>query len=211
MIKKFLTSQIIVNLILLSPLMSQTLSGIYSLRGVREMASAFKFEPDGSFQFFYSYGAVDRFAEGNYKIEGDKVILMSTKEGGKDFEVINQKKKGNKYFIKVVDPNSYLTENILVIGIKADQKYEYVTDENGIVEMKENSLDRIVLQHGLYPDIYTSIMEAPNDNTYFEVALKPSLEQVSFKGIDLKLVDGELHCLPNYLMPFENIRFVKEP
>lgn len=211
MIKTFLTNKIIFNLLLLSPLMGQSLSGIYSLRGGREMASAFKFEPDSSFQFFYSYGAVDRFAEGSYEIDSNKVVLKSTKEGGQDFEVIKQKKKGKNFFIKIVDLNSYLTQNILVIGIKADQKYEYITDEHGIAEMKENDLDRIVLQHGLYPDIYTSIMEAPNDNTYFEVALKPSLEQVSFKGIVLYLVNGELHCLPNYLMPFENIRFVKEP
>lgn len=175
------------------------------------MASAFKFEADGNFQFFYSYGAVDRMAEGTYSIQADKVILKSTKEGGQDFDVISQRRKGKHYLIKVVDPNPYLTENILVIGIKADQKYEYVTDASGMVKMIETDLDRIVLQHGLYPDIYTSIMEAPNDNNYFEVALKPSLEQVSFKGIEITLVDGELHCLPNYLMPFENIRFVKEP
>ncbi len=40
--------------------------------------------------------------------------------------------------------------------------------------------------------------------------LSPSLANVTFKAIDLFIKGDELTCLPNYFMPFDNIRFVKE-
>ncbi len=93
------TQSFIYLLILLSmssKLFSQnTLSGVYSLRGIREMAAAFEFNTEGKFRFYYAYGAIDRNAEGTYTIEGTKIILKSTKEAGKDFNIKSQSQKSN--------------------------------------------------------------------------------------------------------------------
>ena len=49
--------------------MSQTtIVGEYYFRKM-EMASGFNFSKDGKFQFFYTYGAVDRTANGSFTVE----------------------------------------------------------------------------------------------------------------------------------------------
>jgi hypothetical protein len=58
----------------------------------QELVAGFNFTKDGQFQFFYSYGAVDRNATGIYAVDGDQVILYSNKEPGKDFTVSKQNK-----------------------------------------------------------------------------------------------------------------------
>ncbi|MFZ1422549.1 MAG: hypothetical protein WAS55_01880, partial [Saprospiraceae bacterium] len=73
----------------------------------------------------------------------------------------------------------------------------------------ELAIDKIYVQHQLFPDIVTLIKDTSNSNNYFELSLLPSLGQVSFKGIDLILKEDALHMQPNYFMMFLDIRFVK--
>jgi hypothetical protein len=82
-----------------------TLNGVYSLKGIQDMAAGFKFTPDGRFEFFYMYGASDRNATGTYTVEGDTIKLKSDKEPGKDFKIVSQKKAGQGYTIEVQDAN----------------------------------------------------------------------------------------------------------
>ena len=42
------------------------------------------------------------------------------------------------------------------------------------------------------------------------ILMVTNLRYCSFKGIDFKIENQTLTCLPNYFMPFDNIRFVKE-
>ena len=41
--------------------------GTYLLQGVREMASGFELKADSTFEFFFSYGALDRYGKGKWK------------------------------------------------------------------------------------------------------------------------------------------------
>lgn len=186
------------------------LSGVYSLRGIHDMAAAFEFNQEGSFRFYYAYGAVDRNAEGTYTVEGTKIVLKSTKEAGKDFTIKSQTQKSKNYRIQVIAPNPYLLQHVRAACFIGKEQTDYFSDKSGLIEINNPAIDSIFLQHTLYPDIFTKIKDADNKNTIFEVELNPSLVQVSFKGIDLEIDGDELHCLPNYFLPFENIRFVKE-
>lgn len=188
----------------------QSLNGVYSLTGVREMAAAFKFDGKGRFEFFYSYGAVDRHATGSYVVEGDSLKLKSDKQPGADFLVTAQSRKGTSYSLHVSDPNPYLLQHIACIAFKGQERMDAMTDDRGEIHFDEPALDRIYLQHQLFPDIVSLIKDEQNSNNHFELKLLPSLAEVSFKGIDFGIKDDELSCLPNYFMPFENIRFVKE-
>jgi hypothetical protein len=63
----------------------------------------------------------------------------------------------------------------------------------------------------LYPDIPTLIKDEKNDNNRFTLSLNPSLEKVSFKGIDFKIAgDKMITCLPNYFMAMADIKFIKQ-
>lgn len=187
-----------------------TLDGIYSLTGIMEMAAGFKFTPDGRFEFFYVYGASDRNATGTYAVRGDTITLKSDKVPGQDFKVDVQQKKGNGYTIRVKAPNEYLLRNVACIYFTGETREYAETDSEGVIHLDIPAVDTLYLRHEIFPDIPTLIKDKDNDNTYFEVSLLPSLGQVSFKGIDLMMNGDTLTCLPNYFMPFEGIRFVKE-
>jgi hypothetical protein len=71
--------------------------------------------------------------------------------------------------------------------------------------------DKIFVYHALFPDVVTLIKDETNNNNRFILTLNPSLELVSFKGVDLKIEsDSTLSCIPNYLMMLENIKFKKQ-
>lgn len=191
--------------------MSQTtLEGEYYFRKM-EMASGFNFTKDGKFQFFYVYGSVDRNATGTYAIQGDSLILKSDKEPGKDFTITEESQKGKGYSIAFRHPNKYLLKNIVCIFVVNGQGQETYSDENGEVHVDLEHCDSIYVLHNLYPDIPTLVKDEKNNNNHFTLELKPSLGQVSFKGIDFKIIDEHtINCSNNYFMDAVDIKFTKE-
>lgn len=175
------------------------------------MAAGFSFSADGKFNFYYSYGAVDRNATGTFLVEGDTIKIKSDKEPGKDFTIINQSRQPKGYTLIFDDPNKYLLKNILcILFINGLQKKIY-SDSNGEVNIDIPHCDSIYVQHPLFPDIVTLIKDEKNDNNFFHLKLNPSLTQISFKGINLKIEDDKtISCLPNYFMEIDNIKFIKE-
>lgn len=193
--------------------MSVQIEGVYSLTGIHEVAAAFKFEADGSFEFFFAYGVSDRNARGSFIVEDKKIILRSDKEPGKDFKVVKQMKHGSGFQIKVLDaPNPFLLHNVLcLVKNEGEEDAGFWSDAKGVINIETAKADQLFLQHGVFKDIFTPVKDKDNHNNYFEVTLETSLGQVSFKGIDLFIEeDGSLSCYPNYFMPFKNIRFVKQ-
>lgn len=182
--------------------------GVYTLRGIHDMAATFNFTSDGKFQFEYFYGAVDRFASGTYTVVGDTLKLKSDKTAGKDFTVTQQSQKGKGFTIIVKDKNPVLINQVRCIFVKGNETlFEDVTGNTGKLETEKINCDKIYLQHPLLPDIATLIKNENNNNNYFEVSLNPSLQQVSFIGIDFFIKENILTCLPNYFLPFENVNF----
>jgi len=190
--------------------MSQTkILGEYFFRQT-EMVAGFNFSAAGTFRFYLSYGAVDRSATGTFLVEGNTIKLKSNKEAGKDFTINEQSKKGSGYTIRFTDPNKYLLQNIVCIFFVDGEKQELLSDSKGEVHSNLPRCDSIYVKHLLYPDIVTLVKDAANDNNNFSLALNPSLEQVSFKGIDLKIEnDHTISCLPNYFLDMPAIKFVK--
>ena len=185
---------------------AQNLNGEYRLSGIPETASAFRFTEDGKYEFFFIYGAVDRMSSGMYSMEGNVVKLKSDKEPGNDFPLKSQSKKGKGYTIQVSDANPYLLRNIICIYyIDSTEQVAYGNNE-GLIEIEANDVDKIFLVHELFPDIPSLIKDENNPNNHFEVGLSPGLASVSFKGIDFTKDGDELTCLPNYVLPFQHIR-----
>jgi hypothetical protein len=66
-------------LIMAAPVLAQPadnmVTGHYYLQGVRETGSELLIKPDGRFEWYLSYGAVDEFANGNWRRDGAKLLL----------------------------------------------------------------------------------------------------------------------------------------
>jgi hypothetical protein len=201
---------LIIHLTAHNDMQSTTLSGVYPLRGIHDMAAAFRFTPDGRFQFNYIYGVVDRMAEGTYTIHGDTVRLASRKAPGEDFTILKESKQGRQVTIQVVDDNPHLKSYVVAFYGTPDAFEVVRADKDGRIVIPDADPKQVYLRHELYVDIPTLIRDEGNPNTYFEVGMNPSLAEVSFKGIDLFITENGLACHPNYFMPFERILFEKE-
>jgi len=191
--------------------MSQTtIQGEYYFRKT-EMVSGFNFSAAGTFQFFFSYGAVDRSATGTFSVQHNILQLKSDKEAGKDFTITSQSKQVKGYTITFAHPNKYLLSNIRCIFLVDGKQEEILSDSKGEVHVDLPHCDTIYVQHLLYPDIATLVKDATNENNRFTLTLNPSLEQVSFKGIDFKIEsDKMITCIPNYFLDMTDIKFVKK-
>ena len=55
-----------------------TVSGHYYLEGVREVGSELRLMPDGRFQYFLAYGAYDEVATGEWRVDGELIILNTS-------------------------------------------------------------------------------------------------------------------------------------
>ena len=186
----------------------QNIQGEYYFRQT-EMAAGFKFTEDGIFQFFFSYGALYRNAAVTFSEEGNRSKLKSEKDPGKDFTVNREFRQGEGYHVAFTNANSMMVQNIRCFVLVGDKREEAVTDSQGRIQLDIPHCDSIYVQHLLFPDIVTLVKSPENLNNHFELSLNPSLEQVSFKGIDFTIEeDGSLSCLPNYFMPMPGIRFL---
>ena len=185
-----------------------SLDGVYQLYGVMEMASAFKFNPDHTFEFYYSYGAVDRQATGTYKLDGNNIILQSDKVAGQDFHIIKES-RGKKPQIKVNAPQAWFASNVVCRFIKGDQEEYVQTDEAGLAESTYSDCDVIMVLHGLYPDEWTLIKSKENQHQYFEIGLNPSLEQVSFKGVIPSIEKDIISVKSEFLFGEKEVKFEK--
>lgn len=177
----------------------------------QEMVAGFNFSGDGRFEFFYSYGAVDRTASGTFSVEGDILKLKSDKIAGHDFAIKDQSKRPGGYKLVFEHPNQFLLENILCIFMRNGILLQEYSDSKGEVQVRLDDCDTIYVQHGLYPDIHTLVKDVKNVNNRFTLSLNPFLEQISFKSIDFKIVDeNTITCLPNYFMDMPDIEFTKQ-
>lgn len=189
----------------------KTLSGVYRLQNAREMAAAFEFTDDGKFQFYFVYGAADRFANGTYSIEGNTLKLISNKRPGTDFTVLRETKTGQGYTLALSAPQVQLVAGVVSgFCLVGQDKIMQVSDSKGVIHFDAPACDKIYLQHQIYPDVLTLIKDSGNDNNYFEAQLNEVCMQISFKGIDFSLDGDALTCLPNYFLSMPAIRFVRE-
>ena len=88
---------------------AQNLAGEYYLQGVMETASGLKLNADSSFEFYFSYGALDRYGSGKWSINKDNIILNSKQYPGKDFKLVNTAAATNNVsLLKIENPNTNL-------------------------------------------------------------------------------------------------------
>ena len=193
-----------------SKMMAQsTFQGEFYFRR-QEMVAGFKFSADGRFDFFYSYGASDRNATGTFTIEGDTLKLKSDKEVGNDFTVDTQSKVDSGYVIKCHAPNQHLLPYMQCIAFVGDKPEVFEANNEGVIHIDLPHCDKIYVSHSIFVDVPTLIKDEKNENNRFSCTIKPIIQQVSFKGIDFKIVDDKtITCFTNYFMPVADIEFIK--
>ncbi len=127
-------------------------AGEYYLQGVSEVASGFLLKPDSTFQFFFSYGALDREGSGKYSIHKDHIIFNSGPKPSTDFELIkNSFADNDSTTIKIIDNNAVLIRYVYASLKFADTTIEVYTNDEGEIIIPRKGLESISLKFKFCP------------------------------------------------------------
>ncbi len=170
-------------------------TGEYYLNGVPELASGFRINEDSSFDFFFIYGAVDRFGKGSWSQNGDTLILQSPPKPAPDF-VLQKSAKGEApgIAIQVTDANRDILGYVLCqIETTGGQLFQAESNSSGLIYFDtDQSIRKIYLLHQLWPNIPCVVEVAQPADRHFEFTLSPSIVEIAFDHFELRLEDGGL-------------------
>jgi hypothetical protein len=168
------------------------ISGEYMLTNVREMASGFLLMPDHQFQFFFSYGALDRQAKGEWRQEGDQVIFNSTSWSGADFSIINSSaEQPEEGIVVVLDPPNPMLAAYLHLSLSGGQADSWVQFRGpGELRLEPQEFDSLAIQFEFCPERFTVLLITKGHNQ-FVIRPEPTLFELYLDQFTLlHTVDG---------------------
>ena len=152
---------------------SPSIAGEYYLKGVRETACGFKLAPDSSFQFFFSYGALDRYGEGTWLVKNEMIIFNSRPKPLHDFRLIKSEASPDKVRVQLHEPNTVLLRYVHC-KIKGDGKIqEGVMNEEGLIEFAPQAVDTIELLFEFCPKKHRCLLFPPTIIMPLSLPLSP--------------------------------------
>ena len=167
-----------------------TIPGEYYLRGVTEVASGFLIKPDSTFEFFFSYGALDRMGSGKWVAKGNEIILNSKPRPPHDFALINSKKVPGEFIaIKITDKNELLQRYVYAKLKFADTAMEDMANQKGEIKFPRKTIEKLSLQFEFCPE-KISVFDLDKEHNYFEFRFEPWIAEYSFDNFHLT-IDGK--------------------
>ena len=171
-----------------------TIAGEYSLSGVMETASGIQLNKDSTFRFYFSYGALDRYGSGKWRVHEDNIILDSKPYPGKDFKMVNSSSVKNNYTtIKIEDPNTNLYRLVYCLVKRHDRDTIINAGENGIIAVYD-AIDSIHLLCELCPERITSFPVNLQKHNSYTFHFEPWITDVFFKSFALRYAGDHLEC-----------------
>ena len=208
--------KLIFNLILLSFMTSaiaqtevSSPAGEYYLRGVMETASGFKLNPDKSFEFFFSYGALDRMGKGNWSVEGDSLVLSSGGKPPDGFGLVGSKKTGDTMItIRISEENEIFLKSVYCIISGGGKTQESISDAKGMISFQPQEIDSIQLLFEFCPEKRSVFTIKGSADNSFEFRFEASMMDVFFNKFRLKSEPTQLSG-PHPLMKGESFIYKK--
>lgn len=160
--------------------------GEYYMHGVMETASAFALKADSTFEFYYSYGAVDRYGKGKWYQKGDSIILNSNEKHKSSFKLVkSEQHPGKDLTIKFSNPDRNLLSYLSCLARSSKEQDFGRTNNEGIATIPMKSADSLYVVFELCPERISSF-KVTNKN-YFEFELEPWVAEVTFDNFSLRL------------------------
>ena len=172
---------------------TDTVIGEYYLKGVMETASGFKLNADSTFDFFFSYGALDRMGKGTWQKQGTQIIFNSGKTDRKDFALINSNTVANdRVTIKIMDANPSLRSHVYVLLKAGDNQLEGMTNANGEISFSKKEVDSIQLILEFCPEKTFVFLNSNKQHNNFEFRLEKDIMEVFFDRLTLTITEEGL-------------------
>jgi hypothetical protein len=166
--------------------------GEYYLHGVTETASGFKLNADSSFEFFFSYGALDRMGKGRWRIKNDTIVFNSGLKPAQDFALLRSTAGDTgKITISITDENEMLLRHVYCKVKGGGKEQEGVTNEKGVIEFTLQPVEAIELIFEFCPEKKSVFIIESKNHYAFEFRPEPWLMDVFFQNFRLSLTkDG---------------------
>jgi hypothetical protein len=165
----------------------QKIAGIYYLHRVKETASGFKLNGDGTFQFFFTYGALDRYGSGAFELENDIVRLNSRPWKGKDFALVSSDTSGKGITIRITDKNPIFQKHVFASLKNGEEGSWQTPDTKGEIHFAAGEANIITLAFEFCPERFTFFPIENKEHNYFEFRLEPWIMEVFFNKFLLKV------------------------
>ncbi|MCO4294718.1 hypothetical protein NF867_17785 [Solitalea sp. MAHUQ-68] len=169
---------------------SQNLPGIYMLNGVMETAAGFKLNADSTFEYFFTYGAADKWGKGTWKIANNRLVLKSNHtQPSADFKLVQSLKTPDKFIIiRVADS---LNQPYRYVACRLNEN-EGSTDENGEVRYPLDTARFLQLYHPIY-SLRLTTLTLDSDKNSFQIAPTCDLSEVFFDNLSFSIEENEIN------------------
>lgn len=182
--------------------------GEYYLKGVMEVASGFKLNGDSTFEFFFSYGALDRSGSGKWSMKGNEIEFSSDKKPAADFSLVRseniQDLPGTA--VKIITGQSYLASYMHARFVAGGQSELVNANSHGIIQSKFKHPDTLYLAFEFCPDKIFAWPVKDQPHNYFEFKMEPGIADVIFDHFTLHWTTGKLSG-PHPLMKEKQFEF----
>ncbi len=163
-------------------------AGIYHLQEVKSTASGFKLNPDGSFLFFFTYGAIDRYGSGTWSIADDHVVMQSKSWSGKDFAAVGSTAVDQNIIVaKIVGGNPVLLNHVFFSLRNGETGSWIKTNERGEAAFPLQQVTTVSMVFEYCQERFTHFSVANPSDNYFEFRFEPWLMEVFFINFQLKI------------------------
>lgn len=166
---------------------STTISGEYYLQGMREMASGFLLKPDHTFQFFFTYGALDRVGSGKWAVENGRLFLNSLAKPPNGYTLVKSGKKEHDFIQIVLEGDNHMAMRHTFVSLEdgAEGSWKQM-NQQGDVQFPKQEIHSISLLLEFCPERIAVIPVAYKDHNEFIFRLGPSIIEVFFDNFSLQ-------------------------
>ncbi|HRH60997.1 MAG TPA: hypothetical protein PL045_10535 [Chitinophagaceae bacterium] len=170
-----------------------SISGEYYLRGVMETASGFKLNDDSTFQFFFSYGALDRYGQGTWAVHDGKIIFNSKPYPGKDFKLVSSAADKNDFTTVIIQsPNKMIFNYVHCLVFTNGQAEIYDADSDGIIQLPGRNADSIHIVSELSSERMSDFAIDNTAHNVFTFSIEQWIAEVFFNNFSLAIHENEL-------------------
>lgn len=174
--------------------MAQTdLTSEYQLAPLPEIAAGLALHADSSFEFYFIYGALDRYGKGTWSVEGNDVVLQSSAGEHPPF-VLEQTEPGpaGGCLIRIADKNEFLRSAVYAMDDLQTQTGFAKTNNQGEVLLSNLLSDSIFLVSELFPEKIFRCRLPENGHRSLSFRFSPDALEVFLAGIRLRKEDHAL-------------------
>lgn len=156
------------------------------MQGMREMASGFLLKPDHTFQFFFTYGALDRVGSGKWAVENNRLFLNSLAKPPNGYTLVKSGKKDHDFIHILLEGENHMAMRHTFVSLAdgAEGSWKQM-NQQGEVQFPNQEVGSISLLLEFCPERIATIPVADKDHNEFIFRLGPSIIEVFFDNFSL--------------------------